>query len=94
MNKHKQLTSNPDVGPENVKAWFVNQREDVTCLFENPTDWPRVNQIIKYRVKPFTALAAWREPLIAGVIVTGLTCLILANVYYRGLIFIVFGKRP
>jgi hypothetical protein len=63
------------------------------CLFDKPTDWPAMSQIIKYRFPKRLLLKAWAQAVLYATALAFGTYVFLGNLYYRGLIYIIFGKR-
>lgn len=88
----REHSSNKDISEDTVKT-LVGDKEPDFCAMDSPNDWPNTTNIVKYdftfRALLVTALKAFS----IGLVFVAASNFLLANLYYRGVIYIVFGKR-
>ena len=75
-------------------ALFLREREssgrDPVCLIRRSR--PKPSQIVAWEFRPAARVGAVARALSLGALVAAGLALVLTNVYYRGLIYVIFGR--
>jgi hypothetical protein len=63
------------------------------CLVKHSDQWPDTQHFVAYKWTRTALALSWLLALAKGIAAAGIAWFIAANVYYRGFIYIVFGRR-
>jgi hypothetical protein len=89
------VSADKQVTEDQVRALVAKDTTaDSYCYFNDPhNQWPTTGKIIKYRFKRTAIAKSIAVPLAESLLICVLLFIIGANAYYRGLVYVIYGKR-